>query len=660
MILDYPWYFIIVCLLVGGIYSILLYYFKNKDSQLSRGLKMGLGMLRFIVVSIVAMLLLVPVIKRTTHQQEKPIVLIAEDHSLSVGDDTIFDYHLNKDYDVIKVPFGGTTTDISAALQELSNQYQGRNVGAMVLVSDGIYNMGKDPTTQFGNLPYPIYTVALGDTTHYPDASINNVRYNKIAYLGSQFPIEVTITANGLRNQQHSLTITCDGKQLMSKPITYNSNRFSTTESVVLEASKPGVHKYTFKIDASDKEKNKNNNTYSIIVEVIDGHQKVAIIGAAPHPDLSSLKQSIEANENYEVETYLYGELRSLDESWFKKYNLLILHNLPNKISTAKILNSGIPTLYVIGSQTDLTKLNAKHAGLEIYTKLQKTNETVPIANAAYSSFTLSKETLKVLENMPPLLAPFGDYKLGGGAQVLFTARIGSVDSHIPMIVTNSQQGVRSAFISGEGLWKWRLNDYQQTNSHEHFDELINKLVVYTSMQLGKERLRISAQNVYRSDESVIIDAELYNDNYEPVNDPDVQIRINQDDFTFNRSGNGYQLNLGVLEPGQYQYVAKATLGSQHFNTNGAFLVEEINLEQRVTTANHSLLNTLSHQTGGKMLYKEQLTELPKLLKARDDIKTIVYSNHRYSDIINLPWIFVLIIVLLAIEWITRKYNGEI
>ena len=48
------------------------------------------------------------------------------------------------------------------------------------------------------------------------------------------------------------------------------------------------------------------------------------------------------------------------------------------------------------------------------------------------------------------------------------------------------------------------------------------------------------------------------------------------------------------------------------------------------------------------------------MLRERDDMKTLVFSETSYSDMLNLPLIFVLIILLLTAEWITRKYNGEI
>lgn len=51
---------------------------------------------------------------------------------------------------------------------------------------------------------------------------------------------------------------------------------------------------------------------------------------------------------------------------------------------------------------------------------------------------------------------------------------------------------------------------------------------------------------------------------------------------------------------------------------------------------------------------------LADMLRNRSDLKTILHSETRYSNMLNLPLIFIMIIVLLTAEWVIRKYNGEV
>ena len=176
-------------------------------------------------------------------------------------------------------------------------------------------------------------------------------------------------------------------------------------------------------------------------------------------------------------------------------------------------------------------------------------------------------------------------------------------------------------------------------------------------------------RNLYSETEEVTFEAQLYNDNYEMVNTPDVTIEVGTVDewhsgkavksLVMNRNATGYTLNMGTLPPGSYRYRATTKLSGQSFSAEGSFLVEDLQLEALNLVADHSLLNTLSSTTGGTMLYPDQMEQLPDLLKQRDDIKTVIYSETRYTNMLNIPLLFVLIVILLAAEWIIRKWNYE-
>lgn len=694
LISDFPWYFIFLCLLAGAAYSAILYFYgRNRDGIFSKPTRWGLAVLRFASVSVIAFLLLAPLVKRTLQQQEKPIVIVAQDYSQSIllCKDSAFykgEYaqnlaktieQLKKDYDVQLYAYGSEvrnskdgdtmyqdpSTDIASLLSEIQMRYDSRNLGALILTGDGIFNQGLNPVSLTEGLPYPIYTVAMGDTSVRRDALIANVRFNRIAYLNNQFPIEITLNANRLKGESKTLSVLHNGKTLFSKSVSYSSNDFSHTEQVLIDADQAGLQTYTIQIAASDGEASIRNNSRTINVEVIDGHQKVAIIAAAPHPDVAAIRQSLEENQNYEVSSMLIGDFKDKPSD----YDLLILHNLPQKGSnlppSLNPLPQGTPVIFVLGSQTDLARFNSLHAGLEIHSRINQFNESTPVSNGGFALFTLDDEKRSQIEHFPPLSAPFGDYKPSGNTQSLFTARVGTVQSGLPLIAFSQQQATRYAFICGEGIWRWRMADFGANQSHETFNTLLSKIAVYTSTRMDKDQFHVEAKNIYRMGESVTIEASLYNDNYELINTPEVEITLGNPDgkansYLFNRTPNAYSLNAGVLDPGRYSYTAKTTFNGTALSASGSFVVEELNLEDISLAANHALLNTLAQNTGGALLMPQQVAQLPELLKAREDIKPIVFSQTRYTELLNLPWLFILIVLLLGAEWVLRKYNGEL
>ncbi len=73
--------------------------------------------------------------------------------------------------------FNDAKTDFSGMLASVKQRYYKRNLAAVVLLSDGIYNTGFQPELAVSDFPFVIHTVLLGDTSIYPDASIYEVRY---------------------------------------------------------------------------------------------------------------------------------------------------------------------------------------------------------------------------------------------------------------------------------------------------------------------------------------------------------------------------------------------------------------------------------------------------------------------------------------------------
>ena len=701
LIIDYPWYFYLFVLLLGMAYAGLLYYLplrrrRGEDDSVPTGrLRLVLAVVRTLAVALIAFLLLSPLVKRATSRHEKPIVLVAEDNSRSLNlcRDSAY-YHgdfqqamermvkeLEQDFEVHRFRYGAqlrqhsaegdalfedNATDMAAAIEGLMEQYYHRNVGALIVTGDGIYNSGQHPGTAAAQLTVPLYTVAMGDTTVRRDAAVANVRFNRIAYLGNEFPMEVTLRANRMAGERARLSVSLDGKQLFSKEITYDDDHFTAVETVTLEAKAAGMHHYVVELSPLADEQSVRNNRRMVAIEVIDGHQKVAIVAAVPHPDVAALRRAIEGNRNYEVETFLARELQQRQRTLRPDdYNLIILHQLPGKAATGGLdvegwARSATPMLFVLGSQSDLSRLNTLHAGLEVFARINRQNEATAIGNKSFTFFTLDEETLRCIEHFPPLVMPFGEYRVAASAQSLFGARIGNVNSGQPLVVASAQGRQRYSFICGEGLWRWRLADYQANSSHAHFDELISKLVTFTALRLNKEQFHVEMEGIFGELEDVVAEAQLYDDNYEPVNSADVEFELEGRRYAFNRTGSGYSLNLGTLPPGSYRWTARTLFNGKQHQASGSFMVEDLQLETLDLTADHSLLSTLAAQSGGAMVEAHDVEQLPKMLRERDDLHTVIFSETRYSDMLNMPLIFILIVLLLGLEWVVRKYEGSL
>ncbi|MGN6641175.1 MAG: hypothetical protein ACTHJ8_19845, partial [Mucilaginibacter sp.] len=80
----------------------------------------------------------------------------------------------------------------------------------------------------------------------------------------------------------------------------------------------------------------------------------------------------------------------------------------------------------------------------------------------------------------------------------------------------------------------------------------------------------------------------------------------------------------------------------------------------RQSAADHQLLRELAKQSGGQMLMPSQINQLADLIRKNENIKTVVYEDKHYSDLVDVKWVFVLILLLLSGEWFMRKREGEV
>lgn len=678
------------CLLLGLAYAWLLY---RQPISLSKPFRYGLFAVRFLVVAFIALLLVSPLIKSVNYSPQKPLVLVLQDNSQSVSMFThssqkeepakvvdalsVLKQELGDQYEVqefyfdkelhsgLSKSFTGRQTNIANALRQLNDRFVNRNIGAVVLATDGLYNQGSDPQYEAKNFKNSIYTIALGDTIPKRDLLIGNVNYNRTAFLGNDFEVEVLAQAYQSRGENIRLTVTQDGRLVSAQNIPVTSNSFQKQLTLKLNADKKGLRRFNISIAPVKNEISAQNNTETIYVDVLDAKQKVLLLYEAPHPDISVIRQSIANNKNYEVKVSSLADVGAIKPA---DYNLVILYQLSAAASPIirDLAKSKIPVWYMVGAQTDVGNFNSQQSAVRIGAARQETQEVFAQPAPEFTAFTLSDSSRKKIAGFPPLLAPYGSYNSPPQGGILLKQRIGNVNTPFPLLVFVDEGGQRTAVLNGEGLWRWQLAEFNAYGNHHAVEELFSQGVQYLTANANRQRFTVyPARQVFDEGENVLINAELYNDALELINTPDVKIELKSAagkdySFLFSRAGKSYQLDAGTLPVGEYSYTASVKNGARQFTATGQLTVRLLNLESRQSAADQQLLNTIAKQSGGEMLQPAQIGRLADLIRKNENVRTVVYENKRYSDIIDIKWVFALIVALLSLEWFVRKREGEV
>ncbi len=691
---QYPTWYILLCLALGAVFAAVLYYRSTAFKEQSRALNVALGLLRFLAVSLIALLLLSPLIRRVARDVQKPVIVIAQDMSESVGnalagqqgtylsDLRALANSLEGDYKVETYAFGSEVrqgldtafndkqSNISDALSTIYSLYSGQNLGAVVLASDGIYNEGSNPIYANAELEAPLFAVPLGDTTPQRDLLVKRVFHNRIVYLEDKFSIQVDLAADNAAGSSTQISVYKieNGTQrlLQREPVDISRNTWFETREFILNASEAGVQRYRIALTAVNGEATTLNNSKDIFIDVLDARQKILVLSNAPHPDVTALRQSLTNNKNYEVTATTLAGMESPAED----YDFIILHNLPATTQDASavfnaIARSNIPHLFIVGNQTDLQRFNQLQGLVSIEKQGNTTNQVQAYIDPSFNLFQLSEPLKEQLPNFTPLTAAFGNYNIGSNASTLLYQRIGKVETEYPLLVLGSSDRTKTGVLGGEGIWRWRLFDFLQNQNHEHFDELMGKVVQYLSLKEDKRRFRVSlSKNIFDENEPVYFDAELYNQSFELVNEPDASLVVTDGsgkayNFTFNKAGNAYRLNAGILPVGNYQFTASVFYGGEQLTYDGQFSIQPIQLEQYATTADHNTLRLLSEKFGGSVFYPTAMGEIEQAIREKETVKPVIYETAQTEPVINFKWLFGVLLILLASEWALRRYFGS-
>lgn len=674
------------CLLAGAGYAYFLYRNDNRFEDIKQWVKRTMFLFRFVVVSILCFLLLSPLVKTIFNKVEKPIIVIVQDNTSSIlmNKDSVFyktEYltkiddlkqKLSSTYEVKMYAFDeqlseksdinytGKITNLSNVFDELENRFYNQNIGAVILATDGIFNQGSNPvyTSQANGIP--IYAIALGDTTPQKDIILKDVIINKLTFLGNQFPIEINGAVQEGDGFKTKLEISNKGKIVFEKEYQITSNNFFINENILIEAKDVGVQNYKVKLSTIENEVSIANNAQDVYIEVLDGRQEILILANAPHPDLKALKLSIESNENYKVKTQMLNDFNGNTEA----FSLVILHQISGHEEVIqKLQQSKTSVLYIIDAKASVNQFNQLKTGLEILNSNGQTNQILANVNEQFPLFSLSENTIKYINNTSPLLGAFGTFNMNENGYNLLYQKIGSVITQSPLMTFFQLDNKKVAILAGEGIWKWRIQEYNKTKKHEAIDELINKTVQFLSVKEDKSKFRLIVKNKFLENEEVLFNAELYNDSYELVNEPDVELLVTNEEgeefkFNFNKTVNTYFLNAGIFNTGAYQYNATVKLGDKNYTEKGKFQVAQIQLEMNNTIANHQLLSNLVKKHGGELFYPSTLEIIEKAILENNNIASIIFEEKDLKELINLKWIFALVLVLLSMEWFLRKRNG--
>lgn len=685
---------IAVCLIVGALYALLLYIRgrRLKHEAWGKPINYALLTLRFLLVSILCFLVIGPFIKQIKNTVESPVVVFAVDNSSSVAEvldsgqtvalkrriDSVATALRRADYTsevralagqttVDSLRFDATYTNLDELLRTIASDYEGRNLASVVLLSDGIYNQGVSPT--YRPYRFTVNAVGVGDTVPKQDLNVRNLFYNKIAYQGNKFPLVAEVLNTGFADEKLSVSVSRRGRVLATQEIVPQSQRDVNRVEFLLEADREGMQHYVVTVAEQEGEFTTQNNEAHAYVEVVEGKENILLVAQSPHPDIKALRAAIETNKNYELTSVVLSTDDLADKALSnQKFDLVIMHQLPGQNTLpptlASYLSSAKAMWYIVGSQTNLPAFNRTNEIVEVVSRGNETDEVGAVYSNAFTGFRLENDKQSTIEEFLPVPVPFGDVVLKNGAVPLLNQRVGKVKTSKPLLVVGESDGKKSAVLLAEGVWKWRQQEYARYEKTTAFDDLFIKLTQYLSAKEDKRRFKAyPLKNEFEDTEPVVFETEIYDEVYEEVYGQSVKLILTAEDstertFSYVTNQNNTQYRISNLPEGIYQYAASVTLNGTRMASRGEFTVRSLLLETLNLTANHNLLRDLATENGGEFFTVSEMDRLAQTLSTQQATGKI-YTSELFLPLVDLKWLFFVLLLLVATEWGLRKYMGS-
>ena len=662
---------VLLSLLLSLSVGYLVYIYKSPAKRYFRYI---LALLRAISLFGIFLLLINPGLNIRAYENQKPKAILLFDNSSSMlkggkKDDlekVRFQLINNKDfntkYDLQVYSFGEEIsmkdsllfdkqfTNIYDPIQKLNKTYE-KDAGLFILVTDGNQNQGRN-FEQIRSLKQ-VFPVVVGDTTNKRDIKITRVNSNKYSYVNHTFPIEVFLNYQGSGKVDTGIEIWEKNKLLLREKLTLDEGNAFKKLEFKLSAETIGNHFYTVKIGSLEKEENLVNNTFNFSVRVLEDKASILLLYDHMHPDIGFWQRMAGQDNRRKIEVKQISEFNQQ----LAGYSFVILMNPNPKFERIMLLleEKSINYLVQTGDMTDWIFLNRVQPYLES-SNTKNTEQALIKQNADFMLFNTSPLEL---DNFPPLANLKEGIRSKQKSQVLWVT---ATDVGQPVFLFFEHGKGRKVFLLGENLFRWQLYDQHKNGSNQQIKNYFNSMLQFLSIEKNRNQLDISYKPIYWGNEEIILSAAIYDANYNLDPNQTLFLTLMEAGKTVGNkipmalNNNTYEIKLSDLAPTVYDF--KVEVDKMDIHGQGSFNVLDFSMEDQEISTNLSGLRQLAYNSEAKYYNSSDVNLLINNLVENTDYKTIQKETITKKTMIDLKWLFFIIIVSLSAEWFLRKYKG--
>lgn len=721
------WIGIIALILVGALSVI------SWRRSPHRGRTALLECLRFLSALVVVLLLWQPEWLTTVHPDTKPQIAILWDDSKSMttvdaalppvlseksevvsradwvkkalASDLWKPLEANGANEVISLPFATPPaessaiagTDLEAPLTDiLATQ---NNLRAIVLLSDGDYNLGQPPVAAAQKLRLrgvPLFPIPVGSKVRLPDLDLLSVTAPTYGIVGENVQIPFTIRSSLDRQVRTIVRLRDESGRERTKDIIIPPNA-ETYDSILWRLEKEGTSTLELSVPVADGELVATNNSRKFTIAGRPEKIRVLVIETLPRWEYRFLRNALSRDPGVELSCLLFhptlgpGEGKDYIKEFpskiedLAKYDVIFLGDVgvgagqltaeQCELIRGLVENQASGLIFMPGSQGNEfslldTGLSDLMPVILDYENQRGSAESIPspltlTTEGRASLLTMlgnnEEENPEIWRRLPGFYWHAPVVKAKGGAEVLAVHgnRRGKYGP-IPLLVTKPAGSGKVLFMGIDSAWRWRRG--VEDLYHYRFWGQVARWMSYQRNMAAGQRVRLFF-NPERPEPgaSVTLNANAFDPNGAPLKEGTVavdltapdgrtqRIELQKNDTAWGAFSGRFKVDL----PGPWKLRATAT-GAEDKPLETTILVQGVEIEKVGQPARPEVLEEMAKVSRGRVIQPAQLADLIREINALPEPRPLENRIPLWSH-----WATVAALVtLLGIFWVGRKLNG--
>jgi uncharacterized membrane protein len=598
-------------------------------------------------------------------------------------------------------------TDLARALGDIAFQSSGRDLGAVILYSDGTDTEGLtvERATEIGSqLKAPIYAVGFGAESAAADLAIRRVIGDDFAFVHNTVTLDVEIEERGLGLSSAAVTLKRDGNVIATKDVSFDA-RGRATVSFEFKPNRIGKVAYQVSVPVQHGEAVSSNNARSFVLKVIRDRIRVLQVAGRPSWDERFLREMLKRNPNVDLISFFIlrettdlqkasqeelalipfpvnelftNELDSFDVVIYQNFTYRPYRMAQYLENIKEYVERGGHGFMMIGGDESFE--DGWYAGTAVGDILPvRVGGAQPWDPAEYRP-RLTKEGRRhpitligepgeppeaVYQRLPLLAGLNPSLGLMPGSQALLVHP--SLPGNPPLVAIREVGEGRTMSVATDSLWFWRFVAVGEGSAGREFDRFWSSALRWLIKDPELARVRLTSErSVWALGDPVVAEARVLAADYRGLGDAEVHAQLVPVDGEHHlepprpvvvRTGpeGNAAISFGDVKAGTYLLRAEAKSGDERIGrAEEPVIVEAADVEVQAPFPRPDLMIALAESSGGRFI---DISDPLSNIEIKDS-RRVEVDRTRIVPIWDTVPAFLVLLAVLAAEWWLRRRSG--